>query len=224
MSTRSFQESIEQFKFELFFVAFLGILILLLPVLAGFIWDEPKHTVAAAQRVSQKSRARAAASRAASAVPVQQATVAAATTVAQPDTAPNPTPVAHVAWPMQGRVTTEYGVPHYPWQHRHSGIDISSGRPNGSAEVRPFKAGRVIEAARGAGGLGNMVVIDHGEGLTSSYSHLASISVQVGQQVNTSDIIGREGRTGSATGPHLHLEILRNGVHKNPRQFIPGNP
>lgn len=136
-----------------------------------------------------------------------------------------PPPAQSVAiWPLKGAVTTEFGVYHQPFQARHTGMDIASGQPVGRAAVTPFKEGTVISAGRSANGLGNHIIIDHGSGVTSWYGHLSSIAVTTGQAVKPGDVIGYEGRTGTATGPHLHFEIHQNGTPLNPRKFIGGSP
>jgi murein DD-endopeptidase MepM/ murein hydrolase activator NlpD len=72
--------------------------------------------------------------------------------------------------------------------------------------------------------LGNHVIVDHGNGVTSVYAHLHSISVQVGQDVTLDTTLGLEGSTGASTGTHLHFEIRVNGQAANPQQFISGQP
>lgn len=124
-------------------------------------------------------------------------------------------------WPMHGRVTTEFGVDHWPFQHTHTGIDISNGR---GSDVRPFRPGRVIDTVHSSRGLGNHVIVDHGNGVTSVYAHLASIAVSVGQDVGLDATLGSEGTTGVSTGNHLHFEIRVHGQAANPRQFISGQP
>lgn len=138
----------------------------------------------------------------------------------------NQTPEADpgALWPINGRVTTEFGVPHRPYQDTHTGIDISSGSYSGRTAVTPFKQGVVLSAVTSRYGLGNHVVVDHGNGLTSVYAHLYSISVQVGQAVGTSTVLGLEGSTGVSTGTHLHFEIRVNGQAVDPRQYITGLP
>lgn len=111
-------------------------------------------------------------------------------------------------WPLTGLITSYYG-PSHPL-----GIDISA--PWGSA----------VYAARGgtvsfAGGnpccsYGLHVIIDHGGGYESVYAHLSSINVVRGQQVGRGDLVGAEGTTGRSTGPHVHFEIVRNGVPQDP--------
>ncbi len=127
-------------------------------------------------------------------------------------------------WPIHGHITTEFGVAHWPYQPTHTGIDISDGNRPGITPVRPFRPGRVIEVVHSNYSLGNHVVIDHGNGVTSVYGHLAATSVQVGQAVNLDTVIGLEGSTGASTGTHLHLEIRVNGQAANPHHFISGQP
>lgn len=126
-------------------------------------------------------------------------------------------------WPIHGAVTTLFGVPEWPYEAIHTGVDISDGKPSGITPIKPFKPGKVVQVIRG-GGLGNHVVVDHGGGITSVYGHLYSISVQVGQTVGKSTVIGYEGTTGVSTGPHLHFEIHLNGQPVNPFNYIPGRP
>lgn len=134
------------------------------------------------------------------------------------------TPPAPVAiWPIHGMITTQFGEPEPPYQPIHTGIDISDGKRAGITPIKAFRAGRVIDVEH-TGGLGNHVVIDHGSGVTSVYGHLNSISVSVGQVVDTSTTVGFEGTTGVSTGPHLHFEIRVNGQATDPHQFIPGQP
>ncbi len=127
-------------------------------------------------------------------------------------------------WPLHGRVTTEYGISHMPWQRIHTGIDITSGQGSGSAAIHPFKEGTVQQTVYSFGGYGKHVIVDHGNGITSLYAHLYSISVVPGQQVGQTDIIGYEGNTGVSTGTHLHFEIRQNGATINPRHFFVTGP
>jgi len=128
------------------------------------------------------------------------------------------------AWPMHGVITTEFGVAHWPYQATHTGIDISDARAPGVTPVKPFRPGKVIDVVHSSYGLGNYVVVDHGNGVTSVYAHLNSISVRTGQEVNMRTTLGLEGSTGASTGTHLHFEIRVNGQATNPRQFIAGLP
>ncbi len=117
-------------------------------------------------------------------------------------------------WPVCSYVTSEYG---YRWGRQHKGIDIEGdvGDPIGAA-----KAGRVISAGR-QGGYGNLVLIDHGDGVVTAYAHQSEIIVVPGQYVERGERIGSVGNTGNSTGPHLHLEFRVNGVAVNPRGYLP---
>ncbi len=127
-------------------------------------------------------------------------------------------------WPIRGEITTEFGVVHWPYQPTHTGLDISDGRAPGVTPIKPFRPGRVMEAVHSSQGLGNHIVVDHGNGVTSVYGHLNSISIAVGQQVALDTTLGFEGTTGVSTGPHLHFEVRVNGQAANPHQFVSGQP
>lgn len=127
-------------------------------------------------------------------------------------------------WPIRGRITTFFGVPHWPYQPTHTGMDIASGSASGITPIHSFRAGRVTETIYSSRGLGNHVIVDHGNGLTSLYAHLYTISVQPGREVNTDTVLGLEGSTGVSTGAHLHFEIRQDGVHVDPSQYITGRP
>lgn len=129
-----------------------------------------------------------------------------------------------VTWPIHGMVTTEFGDSDFPYQSSHTGIDISSGRPSGTTAVAAFKTGIITSVVHSGISYGNHVIIDHGNGLTSLYGHLYSISVNEGDKVTAGQIIGTEGSTGAATGPHVHFEIRQDNIPQNPRNFVQGNP
>ncbi|SHG08676.1 Murein DD-endopeptidase MepM and murein hydrolase activator NlpD, contain LysM domain [Kaistia soli DSM 19436] len=98
----------------------------------------------------------------------------------------------------------------------HTGIDFRAPR---DYPARAVAAGRVI-AAEWNGGYGNMVDVDHGNGVVTRYGHLASISVRVGDNVAAGGKIGRVGSTGRSTGPHLHYEIRVDGEAIDPMRFL----
>jgi murein DD-endopeptidase MepM/ murein hydrolase activator NlpD len=143
-----------------------------------------------------------------------------------------PTPAAQAqlstdssaSWPIHGEITTEFGVPHRPYQTYHTGIDISDGKRSGITPIHPFKPGKVVQVIHSNVGLGNHVIVDHGNGITSVYGHMYSTNVQVGQQVDKNSVLGLEGTTGASTGPHVHFEIYLNGKLQNPHNFVPGHP
>ena len=128
------------------------------------------------------------------------------------------------AWPINGRVTTLFGVPHRPYQDTHTGLDISSGQRSGITLIKPFRPGTVTNVVSSKYGLGNHVVVDHGNGLTSLYAHMYSISVSAGQTVEAGTTLGLEGSTGVSTGTHLHCEIRQDGRAMDPRDYIAGQP
>ncbi|QCK14488.1 peptidoglycan DD-metalloendopeptidase family protein [Mangrovivirga cuniculi] len=98
----------------------------------------------------------------------------------------------------------------------HGGIDFAAkeGTP-----VVASGAGKVIHA-KIKGNWGNLVIIDHGDGLISRYAHLQGFDVKIGEEVSEGDVIGKVGNTGKSTGPHLHFEIERNGKKLDPEDFI----
>jgi len=98
----------------------------------------------------------------------------------------------------------------------HTGIDLrgETGEP-----VRATATGRVTIAGR-EGGYGNMVEINHGNGLATRYGHLSEIGVKIGQVVRIGEVVGRIGSTGRSTGPHLHYETRINGEAVDPQKFL----
>ncbi len=98
----------------------------------------------------------------------------------------------------------------------HTGVDLLD---DYGAPVRATAAGTVVSAGFD-GGYGNMVEIDHGNGLTTRYAHLSSIEVAPGQNVSLGTVLGRIGATGRATGPHLHYEVRIDGEPVDPEHFL----
>ena len=98
----------------------------------------------------------------------------------------------------------------------HTGLDFGGPR---NAPVLATAPGEVIEARR-AGAYGIMVVVDHGMGLQTRYAHLRKAMVRVGDKVSIHQQVGIMGRTGRATGPHLHYEIRLDGRPLNPAAFL----
>ncbi len=103
----------------------------------------------------------------------------------------------------------------YHWYH--PAIDIAD---NNGAFVYPIATGKVVAIGYQFWGYGNYVIIQHGETLTSLYAHLKTIKVNLNDEVKLDTIIGLVGSTGRSTGPHLHLEIIDNGVKINPYAII----
>jgi len=95
----------------------------------------------------------------------------------------------------------------------HAGLDFPA--PYGRA-VRAAAPGRVVFAGFDSSGFGNLVVVDHGNGLRTRYAHLSRFGVRRGRWVAAGTLLGRVGATGSATGPHLHFEALIRGANADP--------
>lgn len=99
----------------------------------------------------------------------------------------------------------------------HYGQDFSV--PYGT-EIYATGDGTVIESGWNSGGFGNYIVIDHGNGLRSTYGHLSDIKVVKGMNVKRGDLIGLSGSTGTSSGPHLHYQIEKFGEHKDPINYF----
>lgn len=122
--------------------------------------------------------------------------------------------------PAPGRdITSRFGNRIDPFLGRlalHAGVDFQA--ENGTS-VKATGAGRVTTAGYN-GSYGNMVEIDHGQGITTRYGHLSSISVSVGEKVESGETIGKAGSTGRSTGPHVHYEVRRSGEAIDPMHFL----
>ncbi|HMM05270.1 MAG TPA: M23 family metallopeptidase [Clostridiales bacterium] len=117
--------------------------------------------------------------------------------------------------PVTGyRITSGFGEDR--GDHRHSGIDLAV--TEGTA-VAAVKSGTVVFAGW-SNGYGYRIVIDHGDGTETAYSHLADIGVEKGEAVNAGGQIGLSGNTGRSTGPHLHFEVKVNGEYVNPESYF----
>lgn len=121
-----------------------------------------------------------------------------------------------VVWPTKGVITLEFGESSM-YQVFHTGIDIASKLDE---PVNPDMDGTVIYAGEIFWGYGKHITIDHGNNVTTIYAHLNKIYVYKGQKVTTADVIGVQGQTGWATGPHLHFETRLYGIPVNPRVFL----
>lgn len=122
---------------------------------------------------------------------------------------------------MAPRLASRYGARKHPVlkvKKHHAGIDLATPR---RAQIRAVKNGLVIFADDYAG-YGNLIVLQHENGMTTHYGHCEKIFVEPGRQVTAGEVIGLVGSTGRVTGPHLHFEIRINGKAQNPEKFIPG--
>lgn len=127
-------------------------------------------------------------------------------------------------WAHLGKINNEYGFRRNPFGGRtyefHAGMDIDGER--GDMVVAP--ANGVVIKAGWQGGYGNLIEIDHLNGLTTRYGHLSKIEVAVGDTIGRGQLIGLLGSTGRSTGPHLHYELRLNDKAINPRRFLPPEP
>jgi murein DD-endopeptidase MepM/ murein hydrolase activator NlpD len=127
---------------------------------------------------------------------------------------PQTTAVGALAWPLGGRITAKFG----PRGERsyHEGIDIDG---HGGEEIKAAASG-VVTQSGSRGKYGRIVTIDHGDGLATLYAHIGKLRVGVGDRVEIGDPIGEVGRSGNATGTHLHFEVHDNGRPVDPIRYL----
>ena len=101
-------------------------------------------------------------------------------------------------------------------RHDHAGVDFAA--PAGT----PIRAaaGGTVAFAGVRGGYGNLVILDHGDGMQTWYAHQRDVAVMEGQRVPAGGILGTVGSTGRSTGPHLHLEVRRDGEPVDPLPLL----
>ena len=126
-----------------------------------------------------------------------------------------------LAWPVPGytKITSNYGMRVHPitGQYKlHTGVDI--GAPMGANFVAANDG--IVTKAEYNTAYGNMVMIDHGGGISTLYAHGSEILVTVGQTVKRNEAILKVGSTGYSTGAHAHFEVRINGVVTNPIEYI----
>ena len=178
-----------------------------------------RDTLLAARRLKQSALSSARDSRAeqlaeVEALAAQSAALAAAIRDAQAGSTGSGAPsAAGFIWPVNGPVVSGFGM---RWGRMHEGIDIAAalGTP-----IHAAASGTVIHAGW-LGGYGNLVVVDHGDGLATAYAHASAILVAVGQQVSQGDTLSLVGSTGNSTGPHLHFEVRVNGSAVDPLLYL----
>ncbi len=122
-------------------------------------------------------------------------------------------------WPVNGIFVSDFGARIDPFTGAvrfHKGIDISA---NTGTSIYAPADGTVTFCGWG-GGWGLNLVIKHSGTLSTRYAHCSAIDVAVGQSVQRGDLIARVGSTGRSVGPHVHYEVLRNGVQIDPEEFI----
>jgi murein DD-endopeptidase MepM/ murein hydrolase activator NlpD len=122
-------------------------------------------------------------------------------------------------WPVEGPITGPFGARIDPFNGEgafHRGVDISS--HNGQPIVAP--ADGVVSYADFMNGYGRMVVVDHGNGITTRYGHLSAFAVSEGQHVTRGERLGYVGMSGRSTGAHLHYEVWVHNTPVNPSKYL----
>jgi len=143
-----------------------------------------------------------------------RASSAQAASVATGSSSSEPVSSSGLAWPLSGPITSPFGM---RWGTLHPGIDI--GVPTGTP-IQAAGNGTVIWCGW-MSGYGNLVMIDHHNGLATLYGHQSRIAVSCNQQVTQGETIGYVGCTGFCTGPHLHFEVRLNGNPVDPLGYLP---
>ena len=127
------------------------------------------------------------------------------------------TSICDFIWPVKGRITSSYGTRILNgYREFHSGIDIGS--PTGT-NIVAAENGKVSYVGY-MRGYGNVIILSHSGGYSTVYAHNSVNLVKKGQSVNKGTVIGKVGRTGNATGPHVHFEIRLNGKPRNPSPYL----
>jgi hypothetical protein len=116
--------------------------------------------------------------------------------------------------PFQGPITTYFSI-------YHQGIDLAA--PIGTL-IKPVSNGTVVSTGWSDWGYGLNVIVDHGHGYESLYAHMSKVYVKQGDKVTENDYLGEVGATGNATGPHTHLQIVKDGININPLSVLPEIP
>lgn len=125
-------------------------------------------------------------------------------------------------WPVSGPVTSGFGGRTSPFgngSESHRGVDIAI---ETGAPVVATADGRVLQSGP-AGGYGNLVQIDHGNGIVTLYGHNSQLAVKVGQTVKKGQVIAYAGSTGLSTGPHVHYEVRENDDAVDPWKYLISN-
>ena len=126
-----------------------------------------------------------------------------------------------LAWPVPGytRISSNYGMRYHPILHinkLHTGVDIAA--PYGANFIAANDG--IVTKAEFNTAYGNMVIIDHGGGISTLYAHGSEILVQVGQVVKRGEAVLKVGSTGYSTGAHAHFEVRLNGIVTDPMPYI----
>lgn len=127
-------------------------------------------------------------------------------TISQELVAPLPVRYAYISSPFGKR-----------WGRQHQGIDLAASQ---GSPIHAASAGKVVYSGWESG-YGKSIIIDHGKGLKTRYAHCSKLIAAKGAKVAKGAVIAQVGSTGHSTGPHLHFEVIVNGVRKNPAWYYP---
>ena len=119
-------------------------------------------------------------------------------------------------WPVQGLISSGFGMRD---GRQHQGLDIAA---NEGTTIRASKKGRIVFAGP-RGNYGLAVIIEHGGEEQTLYGHCSNLLVSAGEEVVVGQAVAKVGSTGRSTGPHLHFEIIRQGVHYDPLPCLKDN-
>ncbi len=119
------------------------------------------------------------------------------------------------AWPVAGQMSSKFGDRH---GRNHDGIDI---RAKSGTPVHAAEAGRVIHSGRGLGDYGKVVIVKHAGRYSTVYAHNRKNRVRKGDFVEKGQVIAEVGKTGNASGPHVHFEVRRDRRPENPLAYLP---
>jgi murein DD-endopeptidase MepM/ murein hydrolase activator NlpD len=122
-------------------------------------------------------------------------------------------------WPVNGPVISPFGYRIHPilgYRKLHTGLDFGVGY---GTPIHAADSGAVIYATW-MGGYGNVIIIDHGRGISTLYGHQSSLAVGTGAVVTRGQVVGYVGSTGFSTGPHLHFEVRVNGTPVDPMGYL----
>lgn len=123
------------------------------------------------------------------------------------------------AKPVPGKITSGFGPRMHPvdnLEKDHKGVDFAAKEGD---EVKAAAEGTVIFAGV-QNGYGNLVILQHANGMTTRYAHLSEIGVGIGETITKGSVLGKVGMTGNATGPHLHFEIRENDIPVDPQKYL----
>jgi murein DD-endopeptidase MepM/ murein hydrolase activator NlpD len=119
--------------------------------------------------------------------------------------------------PVHGRLSSRFGWRQHPIQghrHHHDGMDIAAEK---GTRIDAVRTG-TVQFSGEQRGYGNVVIVDHGDGLTSRYAHCDELKVSTGERVHSGQAIATVGSTGRSTGPHLHFELRQDGQAIDPQE------